>query len=189
MTIRDEKAVLHWTCLALALTTAACSGWALRFYFVNWRKTSGVQASLAASVLACQAIQLTLLLLSRDVPLVFEVLGILGYLSANLLFWWSVRAHGERPPAVAFDPGTPAALVVDGPYRYVRHPFYTSYPLAWTAGCLATANPWLLLTVVWMSGFYYAAARGEEAAILGSEHADVYRAYRKRTGMFLPKVV
>jgi protein-S-isoprenylcysteine O-methyltransferase Ste14 len=101
----------------------------------------------------------------------------------------AVWAHGKHPPAVAFAPAVPTALVLDGPYRYVRHPFYASYLLAWLAGCAATANPWLLLTVVWMFGFYYVAARGEEESILQSGLADVYREYRNRTGMFLPKVI
>jgi protein-S-isoprenylcysteine O-methyltransferase Ste14 len=189
MTGWDDKSVLYWVNIALALATAASSAGALRFFFVTWRQTTVTKAAFTVSILVCQAVQFIALVLSRDVPLVWQVLGVLGYVSANLLFWWSVRAYGKHPPAVAFAPAVPTALVLDGPYRYVRHPFYASYLLAWLAGCAATANPWLLLTVVWMFGFYYVAARGEEESILQSGLADVYREYRKQTGMFLPKVV
>ena len=35
---------------------------------------------------------------------------------------------------------TPASLNQSGPYRFVRHPFYTSYSLTWLAAAVATAS-------------------------------------------------
>lgn len=110
------------------------------------------------------------------------------YLSAQAIFWSTVRAFGSARPLIAFAPDTPKVLVTKGPYRYVRHPFYTSYSLFWIAGATAVPNVLTLTSVLVMGAFYYWAAIGEEAAISGSELGSDYSAYRKRTGMFFPKV-
>ena len=55
-------------------------------------------------------------------------------------FWWAIATHGRRPPTHAFSSDEPVRLVREGPYRAVRHPFYSSYLITWSAALIATHN-------------------------------------------------
>lgn len=105
-----------------------------------------------------------------------------------LVFWGAVRAHGKTPPAFAFVKTAPASFVQWGPYRFVRHPLYTSYLIAYIAGAFLTTNLLVLISVPWLGAFYYYAARGEERAFSDTEYADEYRQYQAATGMLVPKL-
>jgi protein-S-isoprenylcysteine O-methyltransferase Ste14 len=74
----------------------------------------------------------------------------------------------------------------DGPYRFVRHPFYACYLLTWAAGAIATGRVSLMFTFLTMLVIYASAARMEERKFEGSPLATSYRRYRARTGMFVP---
>src|SRR5262249_2202493 len=80
-------------------------------------------------------------------------------------------------------------LTQTGPYRVIRHPIYSAYLLAWLAGPIIAAQPWLLLTTLWMVILHYLAARQEERSFGASSFAQDYQSYRRRTGMFLPSVI
>jgi len=78
-------------------------------------------------------------------------------------------------------------LVASGPYRYVRHPVYSSFT-AIAAGLGLVFRSYLLAAVaaVWLAaGMWWAA---EEETLLASPDAlgDAYRTYSERTGRFLP---
>jgi protein-S-isoprenylcysteine O-methyltransferase Ste14 len=73
-----------------------------------------------------------------------------------------------------------------GPYRWIRHPFYLSYSIAWFAGVVALADRRLLLTPLVMLGFYAAAAYREERQMLRGPAAAEYRAYRRQAGVLIP---
>ena len=111
------------------------------------------------------------------------------YLSALGLFWWAIRTNSPRPLSAAFSPDAPQYLVEQGPYRLIRHPFYCSYLLTWTAGMVATARLWLLPSLAVMLIIYVRAAREEEQKFKSSPLAGSYQQYRSRTGLFLPNPV
>jgi len=75
-------------------------------------------------------------------------------------------------------------MVEGGPYRYVRHPMYTSV-LGMMAGILVSTPTWseLLLFLILVS-VLAAKARREEK--LWCAHYPGYISYRSKTGMFLP---
>jgi protein-S-isoprenylcysteine O-methyltransferase Ste14 len=81
----------------------------------------------------------------------------------------------------------PHSIVTHGPYRLVRHPFYSSFlllllasialaPHALSVGSLAVAVVVLSLT-----------ARREERNLLSSAYGTDYAAYLGRTGRFVPR--
>jgi protein-S-isoprenylcysteine O-methyltransferase Ste14 len=79
------------------------------------------------------------------------------------------------------------SLVTGGPYRWVRHPFYVAALLVAVGNALAAAN-WFLFaggitTFILMAG----RSRIEERILLG-QFGDSYRAYRSRTGRFVPRL-
>jgi protein-S-isoprenylcysteine O-methyltransferase Ste14 len=116
----------------------------------------------------------------------FRAVGVGLYLLAHLVYWWSLAAHGGKRPAFALVAVKPQFLTQGGPYRLIRHPIYTAYLLVWLAGPVIAAQPWLLLTTLWMASLHYYAARLEERQFAGSELAHDYALYRRRTGMFAP---
>ncbi len=72
-----------------------------------------------------------------------------------------------------------------GLYRWVRHPLYLGFLMAFWAAPEMSAGR-LLLTGVWTS-WILLAIRLEERD-LSDFHGDVYRAYRTRVGMLLPRL-
>ena len=75
-----------------------------------------------------------------------------------------------------------------GPYRLIRHPFYTSYLLAWTAGYFASGSAWSILTVVAMVVLYKRAADLEERKFEVSKLRNSYAQYRQEVGQFVPRL-
>jgi protein-S-isoprenylcysteine O-methyltransferase Ste14 len=87
----------------------------------------------------------------------------------------------------AFDPEGPRGLVTEGPYGYVRHPFYTSYLMFWLGWAVATGALLAALPVLLFGVIYVTAARAEERLFLASDMAGAYARYRSRTGFLLPR--
>jgi protein-S-isoprenylcysteine O-methyltransferase Ste14 len=79
-----------------------------------------------------------------------------------------------------------STLVTNGPYAWVRHPFYGSVALVILACALLAAN-WFLLV---MGGVFLALitlrTKIEEDRLL-TRFGDAYRLYMARTGRFVPR--
>lgn len=79
-------------------------------------------------------------------------------------------------------------LITHGPYRWVRHPMYTTLFLMGLG--------WLLLTANWVVGgglmagivFIVSTRVKNEETMLVEIFGDVYRLYQKRTGKFFPRL-
>lgn len=109
------------------------------------------------------------------------------FVIAFVLFLATVRASRAARLTVAFATDQPQVLLVHGPYRYVRHPFYSTYLMFWVATSIARPGwaPWA--TVAAFCILYWHAARCEEAKFARSRLAASYATYRHSTGMFLPR--
>lgn len=78
-------------------------------------------------------------------------------------------------------------LVTNGPYRWVRHPFYDCVALLVLAISLITANWFFLLAGALVFVLVLVRTRTEEEKLL-ARFGDAYQAYRDRTGRFLPRL-
>ena len=78
-------------------------------------------------------------------------------------------------------------LVTDGPYRWVRHPFYVASALAVAANSLVTANWFLALTGAASIALLVLRTRTEEEKLV-ERFGDEYRNYMERTGRFIPRL-
>jgi protein-S-isoprenylcysteine O-methyltransferase Ste14 len=77
-------------------------------------------------------------------------------------------------------------LVTRGPYGQIRHPLYTALFFGYL-GTLLALQSWML--AAWFPVFVasYRIFAEEEESIMERAFGEAYRAYRRRTGMFLPK--
>jgi protein-S-isoprenylcysteine O-methyltransferase Ste14 len=79
-------------------------------------------------------------------------------------------------------------LVADGPYRYVRHPMYSSFWLWGIAQALLLPNWVAGLSGLAGVGLLYFGRVGAEEAMMEKSFGDEYRAYAARTGRVFPRI-
>jgi protein-S-isoprenylcysteine O-methyltransferase Ste14 len=109
----------------------------------------------------------------------------LGALAGTLLVW-TLRNLGKNLTDTVVT-RREHTLVLKGPYRYVRHPFYDAVALAVVANALAAAN-WFLLLGGLLTVALIVLRTGREEERLVARFGDSYRAYMEHTGRFLPKI-
>lgn len=107
-------------------------------------------------------------------------------LIALLLFFWVLRSLGQNF-STSLTINKKQTLVTQGPYRWIRHPMYTSFVLLWI-GFLFLSASWFigltgLLAFVWA---IVVRTPKEEQMMIDRFGAD-YLAYMKRTGRYLPR--
>jgi protein-S-isoprenylcysteine O-methyltransferase Ste14 len=103
-----------------------------------------------------------------------------------LLFGWVHRTLGVNWSMPA-EIKARQTLVTSGPYRWIRHPMYTTI-FIWAAAFLLLSANWLV-GAPWFGLALAASALVplEEAALLET-FGDAYRAYMRRTGRYLPRL-
>jgi protein-S-isoprenylcysteine O-methyltransferase Ste14 len=80
-----------------------------------------------------------------------------------------------------------ASLVVDGPYRWVRHPFYLAFGILVIANTLVTSNWFVGLASGAAFASIVARTRIEERLLI-ARFGTQYEEYMRRTGRFLPRL-
>jgi protein-S-isoprenylcysteine O-methyltransferase Ste14 len=90
--------------------------------------------------------------------------------------WGSPMSRKENPE-----------LVTSGPYAVIRHPIYSGLILAMLGSAIGHSVVWAPVLVLFGAYFIYAARREEEFMCL--QFGETYRAYMRRTKMFVPFVV
>ncbi|MEW6267976.1 MAG: isoprenylcysteine carboxylmethyltransferase family protein [Thermodesulfobacteriota bacterium] len=80
------------------------------------------------------------------------------------------------------------ALVTRGPYRHVRNPIFAFMVLAVAGLALLTPNALALAAVAALVVAIELQVKAVEEPYLERAHGEAYRAYRARTGRFVPGV-
>lgn len=173
--------------IVTALATLAAYVWSLKRHFVAGDMSGGARVVSAGVVLT--AILYLFLTLWGDQPVWAQAIGLALQLAAGALFFWAITASREARLDFAFTPEKPRGLVETGPYRHIRHPFYTSYIIFWTGWALATWSAYALLALIILIALYVVAARAEEEKFSQSPLAPAYAAYKRRAGFFWPRLI
>ena len=124
--------------------------------------------------------------------LALEAMNLAGALTAILSI--AVIAHTlgthARPLALWHQKNdAPVEIVTWGAYRYVRHPFYSAFLLAFCAAFLAAPLLPTLACLGWGLVALWLTARREEQRLLASAFGEAYGHYLKATGRFLPRLM
>ncbi len=171
----------------LLATICFCSFiWAIFYFFTT---PTGVPVAMkplsligAVGVLAYFAC----LIFFNQNNLIGTILGSALYILSTALFWWTVQVNRNRPLSIAYSSDQPSHFMNQGPYAWIRHPFYASYLLAGIAGVVSTGVYWLIPIVVVMFFIYLNMAKFEENKFLSSDLSEQYKSYQKSTGRFVP---
>src|SRR5882724_7603629 len=149
MTILQMAVLLAFACCIISFT------WGMtRFFRTVGRFSLGTRIVQVAVIMFTLA-HLIALSRSHAVSMTLGV-GALGlYCVSLVLFWSSIRVNRAKPLSAVFSKDHPEHLITRGPYRFIRNPFYSSYLSASLGGTIASAQPWLLLSVLIMAVIYY----------------------------------
>jgi protein-S-isoprenylcysteine O-methyltransferase Ste14 len=114
--------------------------------------------------------------------------GCIFALCSVLLYEWSRRTVVDRNFYIGLAGEVPPSVCDAGPYRYVRHPFYLSYIVAFVG--VGAAFPSLVVSGVCLVnvGLFVYMAFDDERVLLGSAIVADYQAYRGRVGMLVPRL-
>ena len=123
---------------------------------------------------------------SMPLPVWLRSVGVGVFFIGLVLMVWTFRSLGPNltDTVVTRQQHT---LVLHGPYRWVRHPFYVAGGLLSLAISLIAANWFLLITGVVLFCLLVIRTRTEEENLVARFGAG-YRTYMERTGRFFPRI-
>ncbi|CAN7649312.1 methyltransferase family protein [Mesorhizobium caraganae] len=160
--------------------------WSMRAHFQPQAMSPGAMA-ISAAVIATALFFLAILWIQSQ-PVSAKLTGLAVELASSALFWWAIATSRKARLRFIFAPDDPHSLLTDGPYGYVRHPFYTSYIIFWIGWGIATWSIWAVVPVAGIAILYVFAALDEEKKFSRTPLADSYKAYRGRAGLFWPRL-
>jgi protein-S-isoprenylcysteine O-methyltransferase Ste14 len=179
---------MTFTLLTLNLLLHSAFIWGRFAVFrVNDRFSSG--ALVQTSALLCIFLDAVLILRRTGSNNSLDPLAIAVSAISGILFVWAVRTTGLKRLSAIFSEDLPAEIVVAGPFRFVRNPFYLAYLLAYFQALIASRSWWAACPIAVMGSLYLRAALLEEEKFQGSPLAPQYLRYRGTTGRFLPRFV
>ena len=115
-------------------------------------------------------------------PNFIKILGIILLFGGEILFIWSHNTIGKFWN-VTVDLKENHQLIMEGPYKYIRHPLYTASIISFI-GTILIISTWLLaiLFIIYLIAYYFMAKQEEK--ILLEKFGERYKEYIKNTGMF-----
>jgi protein-S-isoprenylcysteine O-methyltransferase Ste14 len=123
---------------------------------------------------------------SLALPVWLRWVGVALGILATLLLTWTFHNLGKNLTDTVVT-RREHTLVTTGPYRWVRHPFYVTFLLAFLANSLAAAN-WLIFATGTVAFLLLVVRTGTEEARLIDRFGEDYRRYMGRTGRFFPRL-
>lgn len=169
-----------------AATSLGLAVWSGRGHFQSDKMPLGSMV-IAITILVTTGLNLYLVWVHPQ-PVGALIVGFLVQAAGIGLFALTIRASRAARLRMAFDEGNPRGLVREGPYRYVRHPFYVSYIIYFSGFAIATWSLVAILPLAIILVIYITAARIEEGKFAHTSMAAEYEEYRRQTGFFFPKI-
>ncbi len=82
----------------------------------------------------------------------------------------------------------PSNVVTWGAYKYIRHPFYSSFITAQLASVLLLPHYTTIAAMIWCLFILNKTAAREEGRLSESNFGAEYKSYMEKTGRFFPKL-
>jgi protein-S-isoprenylcysteine O-methyltransferase Ste14 len=174
--------------LGISILNFACYLWSVIGIFKSTPERDSTMYNLLKVITVALWISLSAAIVRTDLGESTYIVLVVVQLLLFGMFWNNVRIVRSNGFSVVFSKDIPEKIVTKGIYRYVRHPYYTTYILCYASlsiGCSDFISTLLCVGIVLV---YYRAARFEEAKFGSSNLALAYESYKSQTGMFFPKV-
>jgi protein-S-isoprenylcysteine O-methyltransferase Ste14 len=126
--------------------------------------------------------------LYQPIPLANGILAACVLIVSTGLYEWARATIWGRRFGLGWGDHVPEELCESGPYRYIRHPLYLSYVLAFIATLVALPHWITALMAIANIVLWTLAAQSDERRIAQSPLAGQYAQYRRRVGMLLPRL-
>jgi protein-S-isoprenylcysteine O-methyltransferase Ste14 len=110
----------------------------------------------------------------------------LGAIGIPLLLWVHLALGRNFSPTLRVR--TNHQLVLEGPYRWVRHPMYSALLVLHIAYFLLSENLLIGILGIGVMVVVMAIRTREEERLMLATFGEQYRAYMRRTGQFLPRL-
>jgi protein-S-isoprenylcysteine O-methyltransferase Ste14 len=113
--------------------------------------------------------------------------GIIGSGFGLILFWWVHKTLGKNWSPV-LEIRKNHKLVIQGPYKYIRHPMYTQMWIGAICHGLISSN-WIVgIVAVLTRCILYFIRLPEEEKLMTEEFGQVYKDYMNKTKKIIPIV-
>lgn len=114
--------------------------------------------------------------------------GLAISLSGSMLFFWTHLALGKNWSGV-LEIAKGHELVINGPYRFIRHPMYSACFLIGIGVLLLSAN-WMVGGISLAAfGYMYVVRVADEEAMMIDQFGRNYEAYMTTTGRLFPRLL
>jgi protein-S-isoprenylcysteine O-methyltransferase Ste14 len=123
---------------------------------------------------------------SVSLPFWLRWAGVGLLLTGCALLLWTFRSLGRNLTDTVVT-RVKHTLVVHGPYRWIRHPLYSSAALLVAAVSLIAANWFFLAAGIALLSILVMRTRTEEANLV-ARFGESYQRYMRQTGRFLPRI-
>lgn len=123
---------------------------------------------------------------SMPLPVWLRWTGVVTGALCSLLMYWTLFSLGKNLTDTVVTRAE-ATLVTNGPYRWVRHPFYVTAALLMASVTLVTAN-WLIGVSSLAVLVLLAIRTPKEEQMLIERFGQEYRDYMATTGRFIPMI-
>jgi protein-S-isoprenylcysteine O-methyltransferase Ste14 len=186
-----EEKGMRLAVLAAGTAMYLAIGWAVLFHFVSRTRPLGFLLFTLAGT-ANFAVFAYLLWFQEMDGLGFDLwsttAALVLIIAGGLLFGWAVVASWNAKLKLIFDLDRPRFVLRSGPYAYIRHPFYAAYILYWAGCALATLHWANIGFLVGATAALAHAALAEERGFAATRRAEAYASYRRRAGLFWPRL-
>lgn len=129
--------------------------------------------------------------MNREMNSYLTVIGLITFLFAATLRYWSIKTLGDQWAIHAIGPSQlnhERVLVTTGPYKYVRHPIYLSYVLDLLGLTLALSTFYSLILVVTVNApSYILRSKLEERSSI-KRLGDDYVKYKEKISFMFPRI-
>jgi protein-S-isoprenylcysteine O-methyltransferase Ste14 len=119
--------------------------------------------------------------------MVLEMVGLVMYLTGYLLMAWALITLGRNYQLGGSAPRSEDKMIMDGPYRLLRHPMYTS-ALSISLGLACLIESWAFLCVFFIYLMLIYLLIPMEENELRKAYGEQYGAYQHKTRKLIPFV-
>lgn len=109
-------------------------------------------------------------------------------LSLFLCALYHVLHKHQTRLTISYSSDVPELLIQDGPYKYMRNPFYTAYLLGYAAPLFIHFDEVYLALYAVLFVIYLNIIKTEEQKFESSPLASEYARYKRRTGRLFPRL-